>query len=117
MLPSLTWEEVLARTDLIGGDLESRELDGHVYRGPIQKIHNEKMSVVFQLEWTARRGLKAGEWDAWKNRLFSVNKTLVIPRDMRNGRIFLDIPFLGIATIFPRGGDKLYPAQVKGLAI
>ncbi len=108
----LTWEDVLKRNDLIGGDIESIE-DGVAYRGPISEIIDEGDSIRFNSPWCARMR-EWGKWENWDITTCSINKE-VPPGDIGEGRIHFEMPFLGYCTLFPKGGSKLDPKKVQGL--
>lgn len=110
-LQRLTWDDVLKRTDLIGGDIESVE-DGVAYRGPLGKIEADGDLVRFTSPWCAR--MNNGEWENWHITSSFVNKD-VPPQDIGNGRVHFLMPFLGACTIFPKNGSKLDVQKVKGL--
>jgi hypothetical protein len=111
-MTTVTWEEVLKRTDLIGGDIESIE-NGTPYRGPIATIEAVDDMINFTSPWCAR--LTDQGWENWHITTSSVNK-MIVPSDIGNGRLHFHIPFMGGVTIFPRTGSKLDPNTVKGLA-
>ena len=109
----LTWEDVLKRTDLIGGDIESVE-DGVPYRGPLSKIEMDETMVHFFSPWCAYLDLQTGEWKKWNITSCSVIKE-ILPVDIGGGRVCFSLPLLGPCTLFPKGGSKLDPTKVKGL--
>ena len=112
----MTWDEILKRDDLVGGDLETQE-DGDVYRGPLEKIERQGDMIRFSSPWTARMlGSQPGSWEKWHITSCSVTAD-VKPQDIGDGRICFTMPFLGHGVIFPKGGSKLDPAKVKGLEI
>lgn len=113
-MSQLTWDDVLKREDLVGGDIESQE-DGVVYRGPLAEIKDDGDSVSFKSPWCARMNPDTGEWEKWPITSSFVGKDATKPQDIGNGRIFFQMPFLGVCTIFPKGGSKLDPAKVKDL--
>src|SRR3989344_2081491 len=108
----LTWDDVLKRTDLIGGDVESIE-EGVVYRGPLGKIEADGDLIRFTSPWCAR--LNGSEWENWPITSSFVNKEIVQPQDIGDGRLHFSVPFLGVCTIFPKNGSKLDAQKVKGL--
>ncbi len=112
----LRWDQVLARTDLIGGDLESVE-DGVAYRGPIKSMEIQNGQVIIEGEWTARINPENGEWELWHINRLTVNAEHTVPQNISDGRIHFNMLMLGYATIFPKGGSKLDPARVKGLSV
>jgi len=108
----LTWEDVLNRQDIIGGDLNATE-DSVNYRGPISRIEREGNMIVFYTEWTARQ--EVWVWQNWRNTKLAVNVGYSQPELQHDGTITFEIPFLGVGTIYPKGGIKLDPAAVEGL--
>jgi len=107
----LTWDDVLKRTDLIGGDIESFE-DGTAYRGPLSKIEVDGDIVRFTSPWCAR--LNGGEWENWHITSSFVNKDIP-PHYIGGGRVSFSVPFLGTCVIFPKNDSKLDAQKVKGL--
>ncbi len=115
MQSELAWDEILKRTDLIGGDIESIE-DGIVFRGPISAIREEGGQIIFESEWCAFMDPAGNaEWENWDTTSSSVNKKLVSPSDIGEGRVSFYVMMIGNTTLFPAGGSKLDPAKVKGL--
>ena len=111
---TMTWEEVLARDDLIGGDIESQE-DGDVYRGPLAEIREEGDAIIFSSHWCARLNRETSGWEKWHITSLLVSKSMVTPVDAGTDRVFLSLPALGACTIFPKNGSKLDPSKVRGL--
>ena len=113
----MTWEEVLQRSDLVGGELETQE-DGCIYRGPIGKIELKDGYLHITSPWVARLDPSSGSgWKKWENNPFFVDAKLATPRDIGEGRIHFNVLGLGHATIFPAGGSKLDPVRVEGLSL
>lgn len=110
---ALTWDDVLKREDLVGGDIESVE-DGVAYRGPLAKIEADGDTIRFTSPWCAR--MNGSEWENWHITSSFVTKE-VPPQDIGDGRVHFSMPFLGACTIFPKGGSKLDPHKVKGLPL
>lgn len=108
----MTWEDVLKRNDIVGGDIETQE-DGVVYRGPLSGIRMEGNHVHFDSPWCAR--MEGSKWKTWPVYPCFVEKMTSPPRDIGNGRIQFNMPMLGFGVIFPKGGSKLDPAKVEGL--
>jgi hypothetical protein len=113
-MDQLTWDAVIANKALIGGDIESQE-DGVVYRGPLAELKDEGDSVRFTSPWCARMNPDTCEWEKWDITSSFISKSMVRPQDIGDGRIFFQMPFLGVCTIFPNGGSKLGTHKVKGL--
>lgn len=112
-MTKLTWEEVVARRELIGGDLESVE-DSVVYRGRIKSIRLVGDQVIFESDWTAIRD-GSGQWRKWHINRLSVEKNCSAPQDIGAGRIYFNLFWLGHAAIFPKGGNSFDSTKVKGL--
>ncbi len=108
-----TWQQVLERDDLVGGDVEFHE-SGILYRGPIESITLENGRVTFKLLWAAQLSLDF-VWEKRRAVECFVDAEMSPPGDIGDGRIFFAIPLLGHGTIFPKGGNKLDPAKVSGL--
>ena len=114
-MAAITWKDVLARTDLVGGDIETQE-DGRVFRGPIRSVRNAGNTILFETHWAAVME-RPGVWKKYgdANTAISVEMSWATPSDVGQGRVAFSIPFVGMATIFPKGGSKLDPKKVKGL--
>jgi len=113
----MEWQEIVNRDDIVGGDIEAQEC-GDVYRGPIESITIDGDMVIIKSAWMAKlpNGLHgSGEWEKWGITQLVFNAKFIKPQDIGSGRIFFQMPTLGVATIFPKGGSKLDPAKVKGL--
>ena len=110
-MSTITWDEVLKRTDLIGGDIETIE-DGVAYRGPLSKIEADGDIIRFASPWCAK--MSGGGWEKWDITSCFVAKD-VQPQDIGDGRVHFSMPFLGYCTLFPKGGSKLDPNKVKNL--
>lgn len=110
----MTWEDVLKRDDIVGGDLETQE-NGEIFRGPISRIVLKGGYVQFDSPWCAR--MEDGKWVTWPVYPCSVKALLCSPRDIGNGCVQFSMPFLGFGVIFPKGGSKLDPNEVEGLKI
>lgn len=112
----MTWEEVLRRDDIVGGDIETHE-DGHVYRGPISSFRIEGGMVRFESPWCARmpEDMSSG-WKKWDITAGFVS-TSIVPNDIGDGRVQFEMPWLGFGVIFPKSGSKLDPTRVEGLTV
>ena len=116
----MTWDEVLERDDIVGGDLEIKE-NGDLYRGPIKTIELTGEKIVIEREWTALLPLASGKkgdfWQKWENNQISFHQDFCLPNDIGAGRVLFEIPTVGWGVIFPKGGSKLDPAKVEGLEL
>jgi len=110
----IAWEDVLRRDDIVGGEIETQE-DGDVYRGPIESIELKNNYVSIKCAWVAKR-LEDGRWVKWHITASGVAAECK-PNDIGDGRIQYHMPMLGMAVIFPKGGSKLDPTKVEGLAL
>lgn len=113
MTAAITWDDVLGRKDLVGGEIESTE-GGVVYRGPINKIERQDDMIVFTSPWCARSNPDTDEWENWHITSSFINKEIP-PQDIGNGRVLFRVPFLGPCMLFPKNDSKLDPIRVKGL--
>ena len=111
----ITWEDVIKREDIVGGDLETHE-DGGVYRGPIELIELKDGYVRFRSPWVAKFDEKTGTWKNWHITSCGITAECK-PNDIGNGRIQFTMIMLGFGIIFPKGGSKLDPARVEGLTL
>ena len=97
----VTWQEVLARKDLIGGDISSREC-GTLFRGPIRDIQEDAKLVKFISPWHAFLDPNC-EWEKCPMEFhYVVNKEVEFPHDLGDGRISFFLPYIGQCTISPR---------------
>ena len=110
----VSWKQVVERSDIIGGDLETVE-DGVVYRGPISEIVVEDGVVYFKSPWTAV--MTENGWERNPIDVCSVREDVCTPQEIGGGRIVFVMPFLGRGTIFPKGDSKLDPSKVRGLEL
>lgn len=113
-MSQLTWDDVLSRDDLVGGDIQSVE-DGVSYRGPLAEVVRKGNSIQFNSPWTARLNQETGKWERWHITGMGINTDNSQPHDIGDGRINFPMFMLGACTIFPKGGSKLDPAKVEGL--
>lgn len=109
----ITWESLLERNDIVGGELETYEY-GEIYRGPIESISLNGVSVSFKSPWVAILNQETGVWKNWDVTLFGT-MTVYDPIDLGDGRILLRTVRGSFSFIFLKGGTKLDPAKVKGL--
>jgi len=111
------WEQVLERTDLVGGDLETN--DGSVmYRGPISSLEVKGSFLHIKCEWAATQN-DMGGWQVFKDEaceLTALNIDNIGPQDIGMQRVYWFNGF-DCSTIFPKGGSKLEPKRVEGLVI
>lgn len=112
----MTWEELLKRGDIVGGDLETQE-GKDLYRGPIKSIRQDGKFVFFTLEWVAtmRPGETVWHKSARENGEISVNTKKVTLQRCGQTRDGWFLILTGLGAIFPKGEDKLDPAEVRGL--
>jgi len=111
----MTWEEVLRRDDIVGGDLETYETD-HFYRGPIEEIILSDGAIFIICTWTATREARlSNSWERHEIKLFRVPVEHSNPHERENGTIHFTIPHMGRGTIHPCGTQKLDPRHVRGL--
>jgi hypothetical protein len=113
-MKEITWEEIVKRDDIVGGELETQE-DGEIFRGKISRIILKSDFVIIESEWVAKLDRNTAEWKLCQNQPFPINADLIKPSDMGDGRICFTIPLLGFGVIFPKGTSTLDPAKVKGL--
>lgn len=112
----VTWEQILGRNDLIGGELETHEC-GVFFRGPLAKITDCGETISFIRSWCAER--EDGEWKKVEGNPPCIVTKEVQPQEQGTGgqpRVHFRLPLLGGVTIFPKGDRKLNPEKVKGLA-
>lgn len=59
----MTWEDVLKRDDIVGGDIETYENED-IYRGPISEILLKDGYITINAEWIAV--MECSEFGKWK---------------------------------------------------
>ena len=118
-LNDLTWDDVLTRDNLIGGDFEI-QYSNKTFRGPIELIESRGGYIWITTAWTAVMEEGAPTWRFYKVK-GSVNEFFVQPRDAhpaetQEGYITFKIPYIGMVTIFPAGENNLDLRQVLELS-
>ena len=119
MEKAITWDEVLKREDLIGGDIQWFE-NGPVYRGPLSGIERREGRIWFTSPWFAKKMPD----QKWKN--YPGAKTVTAaeegyqPKDMGDGTVqvtmFFALCTVLTVTLFPKGSSQnLDPSEVEGL--
>ena len=106
----LTWDEVLKRNDLIGGNIQTIK-GGIVFCGPIGKIEEDGEFIRFTYPWCAR--MNGDKWEKHPVTTCSINKE-VSPQDIGNGRVYFSY-LSGSCTLFPRDHTNFDPNMVEGL--
>lgn len=119
----MKWQDALKRTDIVGGELETQEGDGYIYRGPIKSIELKDGEVSIELEWCAKKILDVrhnSDFERWRAHnvvSFSITAETTTPRELSGNRLMIRPPMLGTWVIYPKGGSKLDPAKVLDLKI
>lgn len=108
----ISWEEVLKREDLIGGDLELIHGDT-VCRGPIVSITQEGYIIKITCDWGAQLSPESGEWEKIENYFCSIRSDVATPKDTGEGRVCFDLCMVGPVTLYPKGAHDLDPTEVK----
>ncbi len=113
----MTWEELLSRDDIVGGELQINE-GGNTCRGPISEIFSCEDIFFFTLSWVAEvKGGGNGKWNLCRgNFIYPVTSKEVRPSDPNNGMISFDLPSGDRGTIFLKGTNTLDPDTIEGLA-
>lgn len=110
----ITWNEVLERDDIIGGDIEL-QAGGIVYRGPIESITLIGSMVTLKPSWLARLNPSTFGWEKCDASEQFVDAEAFPPHDIGNGRILFGADSRGgVTTLFPKG-NNLDPSAVDGL--
>lgn len=108
-----TWDEVIARDDIIGGQLEIEESDCPT-RSFLTKIVRRGSTIRFEHDWTAHQPVP-GRWEFFKAPFSAmINEEFGgKPSVERDGRITFGIHRVGPATIYPKGHpDLLDPGTI-----
>ena len=113
----LTWEDVIKRNDLIGGDVEINDTD-YIYRGPVKSIMKYRGWVFINMLWTGRRsaGVDKG-WESLPTTTLFLANAKILPIDIGRGHVSFSRLPLGFGIFYPIGDSKLDPDKVKGLKI
>lgn len=115
-----TWQEVVDG-NFIGGDLEFRNGEGFLHRGPIRQIilDTDGDMITFDLEWMAIMDTEVWEWAKSPESVIpglNFPASWAAPCDIGEGRIHfvVSIPMIMTveATLFPLGGSKLEQDKV-----
>ncbi len=111
----LTWEDVLKREDLVGGDIQWCE-NGTLFRGPLNKIERHDEEIHFSSPWFAQKKESGWEYDPkakLDTAVFCENR----PKETEDGNIqttlFFHLSCVFTVTIFPKG-KNLDSHQVRG---
>lgn len=129
-----TWDEVLKRVDLVGGEVESYE-DFKIYRGPISGIENSDFCICIELAWVAERDGSDLAWmkdeigeekdpntQKWrKNSDATIVKIykggMCQPGLRKDGSVVFSLFLSGYCILYPKGCRTLDPKLVEGLQI
>ena len=119
-MDDMSWEELLARTDLIGRDAENR-YSGNVYRGPVTSVYREDNDIKIATAWTAN---SRSNHSVWRVHNLSRPDLWVVPIDVcqvfecEKGLIKIRFVWLtGNSVLFLPHGNNLDPATVEGLEL
>jgi len=74
MTRKLTWDMILSRKNLIGGDIESVERD-NVYRGPISEFRRLGNKILIISPWCGRLNDETGKWENCDSPKISIDQT------------------------------------------
>lgn len=104
----MSWDEVAALEDLIGGDLEIQDKDLGVSRGPVCEIRVDRDYVAIQCDWRAEpvkdRGWVLRDEEPENARFVFDHKYLnAIPRDAGDGRVSFHVDYTGPCMLYPKG--------------
>lgn len=113
----MTWDELLRRDDLVGGELETQE-GKDIYRGPIKTIRQDGDTVTFFLAWLATMRPRETVWHkSSRDAHVTFNTkdiTLRLHGSTRDGELIQLVG--GSGMIIPEGDPRrLDPANVRGL--
>ncbi len=111
----LTWEQVFARDNIVGGEVEEKTGD-FIYRGRIEKVDRLTNGYwEIYLTWTARRSTEDGNWVSHGEAdTVLVHDIGTIPEELEGGRIAY-ARLYGTSIIYPVGWPTLNPAEVEGI--
>ena len=118
MAQAMTWDDVLARTDLVGGVIETHE-EGDRFYSPISKVCKDGDVIYFHSPWCARFNSETGEWEKWEDsdQTVSVNESFAKPVPAAVvGSFSFAMQLLGEYTIFPITANMTIDSDnIKGL--
>lgn len=110
----LTWEEMKARRDLIGGNVVTNVWGGH-HEGRFRLAEEVGENILIQVEWWAiEQPPGSGRYRLW------IPKSLHIPSRFKpfcfeEGCVTVRMLGDYFVSFYPRGRRKLTSAQVEGL--
>ena len=112
----ITWEDVLGREDLVGGEILCVEGES-IARGPIQSITDHTMTTRVGVEWCACRDIRDVEYRVNPRTTCVLITREVEPFDIGMGRILFPFPRRqGYAVISPRGWPRMIRARSRGFS-
>lgn len=117
MKPSLSWEDVLKRDDVVGGHLEIHKTDDSAFAGPIKSIRKEVACIYIQLEWTAWKSLDLHQGYTLANNMEWMINADIPPTDVNCEYITFRTLANDFGIIFLKGGISLDPSKVEGLRV
>ena len=117
MAQAMTWNDVLARTDLVGGFIESHE-EGDRFYGPISEIIKDGKTICIKSPWYARLNTDTGDWEKWgAAEVVSVVEDFAQPVSDGDGSVLFSMQLLGNYALFPNdlSTSRLDSNEIKGL--
>jgi len=115
LMKIISWEEALRVPNLDQGEIEV-QVFSDLKRGPISRVSVENNDVLFHLRWCAESDVAISDWIASPHAtviIFNMKETEVSPA--RDGRLIITGKNITVATIHPKGGERLDPEEVFGL--
>ena len=101
----MTWKELLARTDLVGGYIQLRIKEDGVYRAQIIAVDASQETVHFRTKDTCKESMNGlrSSWNTCKNMICRFPTTTDLLGG-QTGRVQFDTKD-GWAIIYPRGDE------------
>lgn len=113
----MTWEDVLRRDDIVGGDILMVE-HGVSFQGQIVELGQEGNTALIRVSWCARRNRGEAVWRAVDQKPFLFPLDQLILGDQPERRIRIVTAFSGEGFFFPVGDHQtLDPYLVQGLSL
>jgi len=119
---NMHWKDVLARTDLVGGDIKCHKGQS-IFRGPIERIRLRNGFIHITTKWMAEMPvIHQGGSKKWKLSNPEHSSLIINPKKARlqnvqqNRVLYFTLPGV-LYVIFPKGESKLDPTEVEGLEV
>jgi hypothetical protein len=115
----ITWDDLIRRQDLIGGDVEIWVGKEKIYRGPVKSLSVDGDNFIVDRDWTAERDRGVGTWKvcATNRSTFPMQEIKFFPGLTENGKIVFSVAGVCLCVINTVNHGRLSPSEVSGLSI